>query len=109
MKVEVQTQDKKGILSIFGDVDLYSVIKLKEELEKLITSDIVTIIVNMHNVTYIDSSGIGALIGSLKKITAKSGKLYLIEVPENVMKIFRFTSLHKIFHIYNTIAEIPEQ
>lgn len=107
MKIEVNVQDKKGIVAVFGDVDLYSVVKLKEELEKLINSEVLTIIVNMQNVTYIDSSGIGALIGSLKKITAKNGKFYLCEVPENVMKIFRFTSLHKIFHIYNTLAEIP--
>lgn len=107
MKFNTSIKNNKIILHLYEEINLYTVAKLKAELENIINNNISSLVVNMANVTYIDSSGIGALIGAYKKITAKNGKLYLCELPEQVFKVFKLTSLHKIFPIYNKMEDIP--
>ncbi len=64
-----------------------------------------TIIINFKKVTYIDSSGIGALINVLKKIKDIKGHFALINLSTQVNKVFELTRLTKLFDIHISEGE----
>jgi anti-sigma B factor antagonist len=60
-----------------------------------------TIVLDLSEVTFIDSSGLGALIGSLKAM-GNNGELLLASVHETVSTMFKLTRMDKIFRIFDT-------
>ncbi|MCI3280251.1 STAS domain-containing protein [Synechococcus sp. PCC 6717] len=57
------------------------------------------LLLDCSNVTFIDSSGLGALVVALKTLRAAGGQLYLCGVPKQMMMLFELTSMDKVFHI----------
>lgn len=70
-----------------------------------INSDIRNCIVDISDVRYINSSGIGVLITILTKFRNKSGEVYLVKPSENVKKLLIITKLNAIFNIVESEAE----
>ncbi len=60
-------------------------------------------IVNLEGVDFLDSTGLGVLVGALKRVRAHEGSLRLVCTQERLLKIFRITGLAKVFPIYDTV------
>ncbi len=93
------------LVKIEGEVDVYTSIDLKKELTKLVEADEKNIIIDLENVNYMDSSGLGVLVALLKELKKIGGELKLISLPVSVKKIFDLTRLTKFFNIYNNLDE----
>jgi anti-sigma B factor antagonist len=63
------------------------------------------LIVNMDKVEFLDSTGLGVLIGALKRVRAHDGSLDLVCTQERILKIFRITGLTKVFGIHQTVDQ----
>jgi len=63
------------------------------------------VIINLEKVSYIDSSGIGALISSLSNLKKYQGGLKIINVYASVKKVFELTKLTSFFEIYESEGE----
>ncbi len=74
-------------------------------LNTLITGGALKIYVNMYDVNYIDSSGIGVLINATKKIRDNKGELILSNISSEVKKIFNLVNLESFFKIFNSEPE----
>lgn len=61
------------------------------------------LIVSFNNVTYIDSSFLGALVSVLKALIAVNGKLVLVNVNSNIYSLFEITRLNKVFVVENSL------
>ncbi len=96
-------ENGKLLVKIEGEVDVYTSIDLKKELTKLVESDQKNIIIDLENVNYMDSSGLGVLVALLKELKKIGGELKLISLPVSVKKIFDLTRLTKFFNIYNNL------
>ena len=70
MDIKVDVKDAEGckILNVCGDVDVYTSPKVKEHINSLIEKEVYKIVVNLEDVRYVDSTGLGVLIGTLKKV-----------------------------------------
>lgn len=60
------------------------------------------IALHLGNLTFMDSSGIGALVGAFKKLSKREGELRLIGLTPTVKSLFEITRLHRVFEIYDT-------
>ena len=72
-------------------------IGVKEYLHKLIDEEIRNIRLNLETLDYIDSTGLGVIIGILKRIKVEDKEIYIKSPKDNVKKIFSITGLDKIF------------
>ena len=63
------------------------------------------LVVNMEKVEFLDSTGLGVLVGGLKRVRAHDGSLDLVCTQERILKIFRITGLTKVFGIHNTVDD----
>lgn len=84
-------------LSVGGELDVSAADQFKEYLHKLIDKDIRNVRFDLENLQYIDSTGLGVMIGILKRIKVENKEIYIKSPKDNVNKIFSITGLDKIF------------
>jgi anti-sigma B factor antagonist len=101
--MDINTRNKGDIviLDIAGEIDLYNAPEIKDIINKLIDEKKFNVIINLEQVSYIDSSGIGALISSLSNLKKYQGGLKIINVFASVRKVFELTKLTSFFEIYD--------
>jgi anti-sigma B factor antagonist len=93
------------VIEVGGEIDVYTAPKLKERLVSLVESGSYQLIVDMESVEFLDSTGLGVLVGGLKRVRAHEGWIDLVCTQSRILRIFRITGLHRVFSIYNTVAE----
>lgn len=102
MKVLTRTGTKNGIkiVDIEGEIDVYTSMELKKELNGMIDNGSKKIIINLEKVNYMDSSGLGILVAILKRLKQEDGIMKLTKMNIGIKKIFEITKLTKFFEIY---------
>ena len=81
----------------FLTIDLDTAEQFRSELKKVTEQKIMDIVIDMSQLDYIDSSGLGILIGTLKRLKTQNKDIYLNSLKDNVKKVFTITGLDKIF------------
>lgn len=84
-------------ISVDGELDVSTADQFKEYLHKLIDKDIRNIKFDLADLKYIDSTGLGVMIGILKRVKVENKEIYIKSPRDNVKKIFSITGLDKIF------------
>lgn len=102
MEVAIKERGEHKIVSINGEVDLYNVSELKKTLFSITDGAHSSVVVDMKNVNYMDSSGIGALVAGQKKMKAHNGKFALMNIHDDVLNILKLATLDKFFKIYES-------
>ncbi|NVM02445.1 MAG: STAS domain-containing protein [Candidatus Helarchaeota archaeon] len=102
MNIRVSSKSNEvSIISIEGDVDLYSSPKVREKISRLIEKRVPVIMINLKGVRYMDSSGIATFIEGFQKIRKYKGKLIFYNLQTLVRDVFKMTKLEKIFEVYD--------
>jgi len=90
-------------VSLSGEVDVYNAPQLKDALHSLLDEKVADMIIDCKELKYIDSTGLGVLIGVLKRIKDNngndSGNITITNLKPYIEKIFKITGLDKIFLI----------
>jgi anti-sigma B factor antagonist len=105
LSLTTREADGKTIVSVGGEIDVYTAPKLRDKLSELVASGAYDIVVDMQQVEFLDSTGLGVLVGGLKKVRAHDGSLRLVCNQDRLLKIFRITGLAKVFVIHETADE----
>jgi anti-sigma B factor antagonist len=101
----VRKEGDYAILEVGGEIDVYTAPKLREKLIELVSDGSYHLIVDLENVDFLDSTGLGVLVGGLKRVRNHDGSLQLVCTQEKILKIFRITGLTKVFPIHSSIEE----
>jgi anti-sigma B factor antagonist len=94
------TDDGLTVINVEGEIDVYTAPKLREKLIDLVNKGKFHLLVDMEKVEFLDSTGLGVLVGGLKRVRAHDGSLELVCTQERILKIFRITGLTKVFGIH---------
>ncbi len=94
--------DGKTIVAVGGEIDVYTAPKLRDKITELVSGGSYHLVVDMQEVEFLDSTGLGVLVGGLKKVRAHEGSLQLICNQDRLLKIFRITGLAKVFTIHES-------
>ena len=105
LTLEHRTEGDVTVLDVGGEVDVYTAPKLREKLVELVSDGHYSIVVDMTKVEFLDSTGLGVLVGGLKRVRSHNGSLELVCNQERILKIFRITGLTKVFPIHDTLEE----
>jgi anti-sigma B factor antagonist len=105
LDLDVTEQNGVAVLAVKGEVDVYTAPRLREKLVELVTQGKHRIVVNLEGVEFLDSTGLGVLVGGLKRVRAHEGSLRLVCTQERILKIFRITGLTKVFPIHASVDE----
>ena len=97
LKVDLRQDGEKLFVDLQGDLDINSNKEFKEKVNSV--QGVKKIIVNCENLSYIDSTGLGAFISIYKNIKEKGEKLVITGLKPHIKKIFLITDLDKVFEI----------
>jgi anti-sigma B factor antagonist len=87
------------VLRIEGEVDVYTSPALRDELYRLIDTGAKRVVIDLADMDFIDSSGLGVFVGALKRIRERSGDLELRAMQPSTRKVLEITGLTQVFTI----------
>jgi len=93
------------VVHVGGEIDVYTAPALRERLDQEIDRGQHDLVVDLSEVTFMDSTGLGVLVGRLKLIRGPQGAMRLVCAHDRVLKVFTITGLDKVFEIYPTVDE----
>jgi anti-sigma B factor antagonist len=105
MELTLSTRTVAGhrVLDVAGEIDVYTAPQLRERLITLVEDGARRVIVDLSRVEFLDSTGLGVLVGALKRLRGVGGELLLVCAQERLLKIFRITGLDRVFTLYDTV------
>jgi anti-sigma B factor antagonist len=101
--VSTRNEGPFTVVEVGGEVDVYTAPRLRERLVELVEAGARSVIVDLSRVEFLDSTGLGVLVGALKRLRAAGGSLALVCGHERLLKIFRITALDRVFALYDTV------
>lgn len=98
-KFNAKTHMSEGVCTVFlsGELDLSVAPDFRLVMEPLVSNSEMDLIVNMKDMTYIDSTGIGILLSILKARHGMQARFAVEEVPQQIQKLFDMTGIAKFF------------
>jgi len=102
--MDIATRENEAILifDIKGELDAKAAPELKDRIMEKINQGFHRVLVNLSDITYLDSAGLGVLVSGLKIATRQNGDLRMWGLQEEVKNIFQLTRLNKVFQIFDT-------
>ena len=86
-------------IKLIREVDISTVAKLREDLYEIVDKNASDVRLDCSDLNYIDSTGLGVLVGVLKKVKEKNKNIYITNLKSNIQKLFFITGLDKVFII----------
>lgn len=93
------------VIAVSGEIDVYTAPKLREKLMGLVEAGSYQLVVDMEGVEFLDSTGLGVLVGGLKRVRAQDGWIDLVCTQSRILRIFKITGLNKVFSIFDSVSE----
>ncbi len=101
MEIRQETINHVAVLSLEGRLDASSARDIKEKVSSLSRENRVNLVIDMAGVVFIDSSGLGSLVSSLRTVNKLGGDIKISALQDQVRAVFELTRLHRIFGIYD--------
>jgi anti-sigma B factor antagonist len=98
----VQKNNKGHVLPLEGEIDLHVSPRISASLDAMIDEKPKQVVIDLTNVTYIDSSGLAVLIEGMQNVEAYGGKFSLVGLHAKVRPIFEIARLDQVFRIFPT-------
>lgn len=94
-----------AVVQVAGEVDVYTAPMLRERIRELAARGSVHLIADLGQVDFLDSTGLGVLVGGLKRLRADGGSLALVVKTPRILRIFQITGLTKAFAAWPSVAD----
>lgn len=110
VKADFEIVNKCLVIKLMEELDHHNALSIREQSDKLISGkNIKDIVFDFTGSDFMDSSGIGVIMGRYKKIIFTGGKVAVTGVNQSVDRIFRLSGLYKIIHKFNTIEDAVKE
>jgi len=96
--------DGRPVLRVAGEIDIETSPALEEQLQAVLDQGHTSVLVDLGQVTFLDSTGLSALIGGLRRCQGVGGELRLVSPRANVRKVLEVTGLVETFHVDDETA-----
>jgi anti-sigma B factor antagonist len=93
------------IVAAAGEIDLYAAPELKQQVVRSIEEGGTRLIIDLSETTFIDSTGVGVLVGALKRVRESGGGLALVCTNDNVLRVLEIVGLNQLFPIHESRDE----
>ena len=101
LNLQVHKVDSIPVVKLSGDVDEFTCSKLREKIGTLLDEGEFRIVIGVEGVNYIDSSGLGTLVGGLRRVAEHDGGLAISGANQQIQKVLAITGLNKIFPVFD--------
>ncbi|MGH9244771.1 MAG: STAS domain-containing protein [Acidimicrobiales bacterium] len=101
--LKVTQNNGVAVLAVTGEVDVATAPRLREQIVSLVADGNARIVCDLESVDFLDSTGLGVLVGALKRARTHGGDLVLVLTQPRILKVFEITGLLQVFEIYDSV------
>jgi anti-sigma B factor antagonist len=103
----VQVDERAGwaVVRASGDLDLTTAIRLREQAVQVVTGGQPRLVLDLQDVDFVDSTGLGVIVGLLKRTRAQGGDLRLVSTRSSLRKVLELTDLDRALPLASTVEE----
>lgn len=106
MYLKFEKKNNTLIANLIGELDHHSAEEVRVKIDDRVEREKVQrLILNFGGVTFMDSSGIGVVVGRFKRMTARGGALCVVDVSRGVNRVFELSGLFKVIDHYRDVDE----
>ena len=105
LSISNDVRDEVTVVHVGGEIDVYTAPVLRDHLDGHISQGCHHLVVDLGEVSFMDSTGLGVLVGRLKLVRVKNGTLRLVCSSERILKVFAITGLDKVFQIFPSVDD----
>lgn len=103
--VEHRAEKDVTVVTVTGEIDVFSSPRLREMLLDVIDNGADHLVVDLGEVTFLDSTGLGVLVGIYHRLRARSGSMTFVGANDRVRRVFHVTQLTKIFELHDSLED----
>ena len=105
ISIDIRTESDVPVVQLSGELDIDQAVRVREHLDKVIDGGALRLIIDLSDVSYIDSTGLGMLVAVHKRLVAEQG-FYVLTVPRaSQRKVFEITGLSTVLVIMQSLEE----
>jgi len=93
------------VVTVAGEIDVATAPSLRDRLQARVAGGDATIVVDLLQVSFLDSTALGVLVGALKRCREAGGDLRLVIAEPRILKVFEITGLTEVFSIHPTVED----
>lgn len=110
MKLTVSTSERDDVVvvTVSGEVDVYTAPQLRSALEDRIADGRTALVIDLEDVGFIDSTGLGVLVGRLKTVRKVGGWLSVVCTSERILRLFAITGLDQVLPLHDSVESAVE-
>ena len=98
----VEWVGRQAVVTVRGEVDAFNAPEIRLELRRLIEAEGArTLIIDLTDVTFLDSSALGALVGTVRRLNEHDGQLKIVRPKGGAARIFQLTGLDSVLDLYD--------
>jgi anti-sigma B factor antagonist len=105
LRVDHSVATDTAEISAHGEIDLATVNTLRSAITSALAQGVRHVVLHLEGVIYIDSSGLGTLIGAHKRVTASGGTMTVVCTRPRILRLFAITGLDRVLTV--TAPEDP--
>jgi anti-sigma B factor antagonist len=105
LSVSTRSADGCAVVTVAGDVDISTSPELRSALADATASGARAIVVDLSDVSFVDSTALGVLVGAYTAVRNNGGRLAIVNDHEAVLKVLRITALHDVLGVHPTLAD----
>lgn len=97
------------LLQVQGEIDMATAPLLRQQIMTLVTRGSIQIVLDLEGVDFIDSTGLGVLVGAVKRVRTAEGELRVVSTRPNLLDLFEITQLTNVFAVFASVeaATLP--
>lgn len=103
--VQVSERDAFAVLAVTGELDVATAPQLRQEAVRLTSSGQAHLVIDLSGVDFLDSTGLGVIVGVLKRARTHGGELAVSGAENHVRKVFDITRISDVLPMYATVDE----
>ena len=101
----LDTAQDVAVVSATGEIDVATAVPLREALADAEAKGATRIVLDLTDVGFLDSTGLGVLVGTLRRLREVDGELFLVVSNPHVLRVLRVTNLDRVFSLSQTLDE----
>jgi anti-sigma B factor antagonist len=105
LSISTRSQGSYTIIQVVGELDVYTVPRLREQLADLIAEGNHHFVVDLQGVDFLDSTALGVLVGALRRVHPHDGSFQLVCTNDRILNVFRITGLVNVFSIHASVED----
>lgn len=107
MRISVKRQGRIATARLQGEFDLTAAPKVRDELDALIDAGTRQLVVDLKAVSFLDSSGLGVLLGRYRRLSERGGEVCLVGAQDGVRLVLEMSGVRRLMPLYNSESEVP--